>query len=56
MFITGLRFINREGRNILQCCGREILGYDDSEARIGLGQNVDWQDVEFEASPTKEKP
>jgi hypothetical protein len=48
MWITGLRFVLRDGKKILQCRGIESLGFDSYEGRIGLGQIIDWQDVPLE--------
>lgn len=45
VMITGLRFVVKDGRKILQATGREVLGYNDSENVIGLGQWVEWTDV-----------
>lgn len=55
VMITGLRFVKRDGKNILQATGREILGYNDNEYQIGLGQWVEWSDVPLvELPPTPE--
>lgn len=47
IMITGLRFVERDGKRILQACGRDILGFSNYENpdAIGLGAWIEWQDV-----------
>lgn len=45
VMITGLRFVEKDGRKMLQATGREILGFNDCDHQIGLGQWVEWTDV-----------